>query len=182
MSQSVTAPLKYSADELELALNILAMEGGRPTRASELLATQGLNVPKETLQHWKTRWADRYHQICDNLQDERAQRMAAQAEDVALRAAELELLLLEDLRNKRADLKAPELAGAVRNVTTTKTLNVEKVINPLRGRPSRITEVRDADEILKSLEAKLPKAITTTAEEVKTSETPTQVLVAQQGA
>jgi len=163
--KALPSPRDYSPDTLELALNVLAMEGGRPRRTSELLATQGIHIPHQTLGDWKERWADRYHEICTNLQEQRAERMANAAEDVAIRAATLELELLDQLANQKSQLKPAETASAIRNVTTTKTLNVEKVINPLRNRPSHITEVRNADEILRALEAKLPKAIDTTATE-----------------
>lgn len=163
--KALDSPRDYSADTLELALNVLAMEGGRPRRASETLASQGITVHEKTLANWRDRWPDRYHEICTNLQAERADRMASRAEDVAIRAAELEIELLDQLASQKSQLKPAETAGAIRNVTTTKTLNVEKVINPLRNRPSHITEVRNADEILKALEAKTPRHINTTATE-----------------
>jgi hypothetical protein len=177
--KALTAPLHYTADELELALNILAMEGGRPTRTAELLASQGVKIPPQTLSDWKTRWADRYHDICTNLQEQRAERMAARAEDVAIRAAELELELLDQLAAQKGQLKAAETAGAIRNVTTTKTLNVEKVINPLRNRPSHITEIRNSDEILRALEAKVGNSIETTAEDITTTDPPLRVSVGE---
>jgi hypothetical protein len=181
MGKSVTSPRKYTEDTLELALNVLAQNGGRPTYASAALAQQhGINIPHQTLSEWKHNYhPDRYDQICTALQDQRAERMAARAEDVALAATDLELLLLDDLRATRHNLKPAEVAGAVRNVTTTKTLNVEKVINPLRNRPSRITAIRSADEILKALEAKTHNTINSSAQLISTEIEPASVSVGE---
>jgi hypothetical protein len=158
---------RHSMDTIELALNVLAIEGGRTQRAHEILAGQGIDVPKQTLSSWKLdSHADRYHQISTDVSLHRAERIANQAEEVALLAGQLERDLLKDLQAHRADLKPAEIAGAIRNVTTTKALNMDKVINPIRGRPSTITETRDANTLLESLAARLPPTIQGTAQEV----------------
>lgn len=179
MGRSITAPRDYSADTLELALNVLAMEGGRPTRASELLAAQGIKIPKDTLQDWKKRHADRYSEIATELQDKRAERATAAAEDVLVACAALELEILEDIKTKRHELKPAELAAAGRNITTMKALNAEKIVNPGRNRPTHTSDARNVLEILKAINELLPNTPTTTAEELPEAEVIEPASIAQ---
>jgi hypothetical protein len=172
MSQKLPAKRRYTQEDIDYALTVVALCAGRTQYASDALAQEGKNIPQGTLDNWKHHTDGRYARIQEAAQDQIAQKIAAGAEAVALRAQEIETELLEELAKKKGELRASEVAGAVRNITTTKSLNVEKIVNPLRGRASTITEHRDANEILRSLASRLPKAIDGTAEEITEAEKP----------
>ncbi len=162
---------RYSLEDRELALRTLALAGNRYEAATALLnknTTGNLqNLPKQTLWRWANeQYQDRYEEIRTEVSDQVAQRVANQAEEIALAAGALELQLMEDLAAKRHDLDAKDVAGALRNVTTTKSLNIDKVASPIRGRPTIIHADRSAEEIFRALKALEPNLIIdSTAEE-----------------
>ncbi len=158
---------RYPAETYVRGITAMILNGGNSWKAREMLLAQGHDIPARTLGYWKTLRADQYAQLQAELAPQMAERIAADAEAFIMQATEVEGLLLQELAAKRANLTANETAGALRNVTTAKTLNLDKIASPLRGRPSRVTEVRDVADILRSLENKLPKpAIDTTATEI----------------
>lgn len=147
---------KYPQEQIDYALAIVAIHAGRTQRAADALAAEGKPVPQGTLDYWKHHPDGRYDRVSKIVQDKIADKIATDAETTVLLAAELEREGLELLRGKMREMKAAELAGAVRNITTTKALNADKIIGPLRGRATQILEIRDANQIIASLQRKLP--------------------------
>lgn len=154
---------RYTAEDIDGALTVVALYAGRTQLAAEALAKHGTPIPQSTLDAWKHHPDGRYDRVCAEQAPRIGERAAQLAEAVVLQASELESELLDQMRAHKHDIKPSELAGALRNVTTTKALNMDKVVNPLRNRPSTITEHRDAHNILDSLVDMLPPAINSTA-------------------
>lgn len=162
---------RYTAEDIDTALAVVAIYGGRTQLAAEKLAEQGKPIPQSTLDHWKHHHDGRYDRVCTEIAPRIAERVASQGEAIVLAAGELEATLLEQIAANAHDIKPSELAGALRNVTTTKALNMDKVVNPIRGRPSTITEHRDATDVLASLADKLPHIDSTATETTRKQDT-----------
>lgn len=174
------APSEYTLEDTELALRTLALTGTRFEQALQLLKEHAHDhprlrkLPKSTLQYWaRKRHADRFEEIRTEVSRQVADRVANQAEEIALRAGELELELLEELQARKKGLESKDIASALRNVTTTKSLNIDKVASPLRERPTVIHQDRTADDILQALKALEPNLIIdSTAEEIPNTQQP----------
>jgi hypothetical protein len=95
-----------------------------------------------------------------------AEQAAAGAEDLALVITELERDTTERMKAELPHIPARDLPGALRNLTTSKALQYDKVANPIRGRPSVVVERRDVSELWKRLERLLPQVIEGRAEEL----------------
>ena len=54
------APTRYTDDEFERGLRAVALCSGNTRRAASALKSQGLAVPRTTLQHWVTTHQERY--------------------------------------------------------------------------------------------------------------------------
>lgn len=145
----------FTTEQIEQALWTLALHAGKPTAASEALKSQGLTISKQLLHDWQTeRHAERYEQIRQEAAHTIALKVAADAEQTMLQAGELERRILDQMQTalEAGELKPADLSGALRNVTTTKALNNDKISAPIRGRPSVITEHRSVDDIARKLE------------------------------
>lgn len=143
---------RHSTEDVEKALWTLALNAGSPTQASEALAQQGLHIPKQTLDRWKKhQYAQRYQEICNQASAEIANRVATEAEQFMLAAAQTERLALRKLHEQLEQGEIKDISSALRNITTSKALNNDKIASPLRGRPTNVTEHRTIEQALKQL-------------------------------
>lgn len=157
-----TPARRYTLEQKELALHTLALTGNRYEHACDLLRNhpEGFDVSRQLLHRWAThQLPDRYEEIRTQVSQQVAQRVANQAEEIALAAGNLELQLIQDLEAKRTDMDARDVATAIRNISTTKALNIDKISSPIRGRPTIIHSDRTAEDILKALKALEPGLI-----------------------
>ncbi len=161
-------PSSYTKEDVDRALTAIALYGGSSRRAARYLNDNGHPIPRETIDRWaRISHTARYDEIRNHQAPLIAERIASEAEAVALRASRIEHMIIDRIEEQLPNIPAEKLPETLRNITTTKSLNVDKVASPLRGRPSRITEVRDVSDILRSLENKLPKpAVDSTAEDI----------------
>jgi hypothetical protein len=83
-------------------------------------------------------------------------------------AGNLEQRLMAKLAESVDELPPKEIAAAARNLATSKGINVDKLLT-LTGRPSQISETRNADELLRKLETLKVKSIQSTATETPNS-------------
>lgn len=145
----------FSEEEIELCLLELAVCSGRPMPASQRLKeAHGIKVARETLRQWRDgKHAHRYQRICEEQEPKIKAAVIAKAEEVVAFAHEVEMKALAQLDEELDNRSIPprDLAGALRNITTTKTLNQDKIASPLRGRPPVIIEHRSSGEILRRL-------------------------------
>lgn len=168
----------YSPEDVDRGLLALAIHGAA-TRAATALEQQGHHIPERTLADWRTRHADRYHEIANQHARRVEDVIVQQARDAALMAGALEQDLMHRLATKAGELEAKDLANSVKNVTTTKGINVDKFLT-LTGRPNHVTEHRNADELLRKLDALKVHAIQGEAtEQPQPPETPGRSLIAE---
>lgn len=150
---TVVESRNHDTETIERALLMIALHGGSPTQASQALRKQGVRISKQTLHDWKTaRYPERYQEICDEASSQLANRIAAEAEQFMVHASRVEL---KALRALEADLEAGQIkdvASALRNITTAKALNNDKIASPLRGRPTIIRQDKTAEEAIARLE------------------------------
>jgi hypothetical protein len=144
----------YDTETIDRALWTIALHAGSANQASEALEAQGISIPRQTLHRWKTQQhPERYEEICKEASARLVERIAAEAEQFMLHASRVELKALERLEAQLDAGEVKDTASALRNITTAKALNNDKIASPLRGRPSIIHEHRNADAILRELAA-----------------------------
>lgn len=117
-------------------------------RTSEDAAEQ-TGIPASTLREWKQDHPDLFDKLREDLEPQLVKRIAADAEMIVNRATAKELELLDAI--DASQLSAKDAAGALRNVTTTKALNLDKVSSPLRERPSHVQHSQDIDGVVAKL-------------------------------
>lgn len=126
------ASTKFSPQEIEQALTVLAAEQGNATRTAKILKEEGLaEVNKSTLEKWKT---DTYSEMYLDLERKVEQRMEkdliAMLRARAHRASEIEMELLERIATV-GDYR--ELPQALRAVNDTKAKSLDALLK-LTGR------------------------------------------------
>jgi hypothetical protein len=82
------------------------------------------------------------------------------------RSQELEAEIVEKLWDSLNDLKPAELANALRNVGVSKAINLDKA-QLMRGKPTEIVERRDADQLIRTLQAAGVIHVDSDAEEIE---------------
>jgi hypothetical protein len=149
----------YTPTEVDRALSAAVFTGGNWTRAHELLVSYGDKAPsRDAIRQWATeKHADRYHELREELAPQVAKKVAAEAEALAFKLSEAEDLLAEQLiaAAQRGELPAKEISGALRNVSTSKALQMDKLSGPVRGRPTVIHGHADPSELLERLARKV---------------------------
>jgi hypothetical protein len=143
---------RYSDTDIDTALIALILSGSSG-QAIKALKAQGLTVPARTLRDWSVKHADRMERLQRDLAPRVAEIVAARAEGIALRIGDVEEALIDKIVGKLADMTADQAAQALRNVTTSKALQYDRISNPVRGRPSLIVERRDPQELLRAIDA-----------------------------
>lgn len=175
-STAIQTRSNYDEETRERALHRLAINGGNCRRTSRELKAQGINISDKALGAWmNTRHRDRYMVIREETKETIAEHIAADAEQLAVQIAEAEQLALTATINaiQTGDLDPKELSGALRNLTTSKALQIDKIASPLRGRPTTIHEHRNPTEIIAKLNQLAPGlVIDSTAKDITDSNTP----------
>lgn len=140
-------------EDVEAALTLLARNGGNTALTHRQLEEAGQLIPQQTLHDWMSRrHVDRYREIQTQLAPQIEQAAINSAREIITVAAQKEAQLLEAL--DPSQLSAKDIAGALRNVTTTKALNIDKALLPLTGRPSSFSANLNPDDIAESLAKK----------------------------
>jgi crotonobetainyl-CoA:carnitine CoA-transferase CaiB-like acyl-CoA transferase len=149
---------RYTPAEIDKALSAYVLTGGNALQASQLLKSYDGHGPSDVqIGRWTESHADRLHELREELHPQVAKKIASDAEGLALKLAEAETLITERLllAVQAGTLPDKELSGALRNVTTSKALQVDKLSSPLRGRPTVIHGNTDPAETLANLARKL---------------------------
>jgi hypothetical protein len=150
---------KYTPAEIDKGLSAYILSGDSATKAAELLRSyDGSGAPvRQTITYWAEKHSDRLHELREELHPQIAKKIAADAEGMAIRLAQAEVALAEKLVEalERDELPAKELSGALRNITTSKALQVDKLSSPLRGRPTVIHGTKDPADMLADLARRL---------------------------
>jgi hypothetical protein len=150
---------RYAPAEIDRALSAYILTGDNAEEAHRLLVSYGdKDVPtSRQILRWLETHADRLHELREELHPQIAKKIAADAESLALKLAQVETLAIQKLTAaiENDELPAKELSGAVRNITTSKALQVDKLSSPLRGRPTVIHGHDNPAELLERLARKV---------------------------
>lgn len=157
----------YDLVDKERGMVATILAGGSTFHASKHLKDQGHPVPESTLRDWRDENPQRYSELQAELAPKLEQKIAAEAEELIVAIAAKERELIEALSPQAiAGLPAKDIAGALRNMSTSKALQVDKVQGPIRGRPKIVQHTYDADDALKSLARRVGFTIDSTAEDI----------------
>jgi transposase-like protein len=129
MSVKTRTRSRYSPEERERGLTTLILAGSSP-KASKLTG-----IPEATLKAWRRDHHERYEQLQDELEPRIVKKIAAEAESLVLRIADREAKILESFTDDEImSLDPKDKAATLRNLSTSKALQVDKVSSPLRER------------------------------------------------
>lgn len=144
---------KWTEPEIEIALRTLAMNSGNLRATERQLAANDFPVPYSTLRRWAGELhATRYQEIKKRVVPELQAIIAERCEELALSATALESQMMRELVGKTDDMNGRDLSTALRNVSTTKGINVDKA-RIMRDQPTEIpSEDRSMREIVRGLE------------------------------
>lgn len=144
--------ISYTEAEVDGALRLLAMTGGSPQKAVELLAAEGVSVDKETIRRWRdVSFPRRYLQIRQDLGRHISEEVAGRALERALQADEAQALYIEAAVENLNRVPPAHLAKSALALAQAKASDIEKA-QTLRGLPNEIVETRDPAELVAILE------------------------------
>ena len=139
---------KFTEDEVELSLRLLALAGGDVKQTVGALADEGIIVQHNQLRYWRDiAFPIKYGELRATLANDIGEDIAGRALERALQADEAERLYLDAAVEKLEEVSPDRLANSVLSLARAKGENVEKA-QLLRNRPTEIREVRDTAEIL----------------------------------
>lgn len=153
MSNAVGRPANahHTPEEVTMALQQLAAEGGSTFRAARELKAQGVHVDRHTLQRWRdSSHCEQYLTIRDALQGAEQRRLAARHEDLARKGADVTEALWGRLEGEVTELPSRDVPGALRNAATALGISTDKILTT-RERPVVMPAGRSFEEIEKSL-------------------------------
>lgn len=165
---------QYSVEQIEAGLAAMAIWHGNSRQASRVLKEADYEIPPNTLIDWKNRYPERFAELTEQIVPQVRERLAQTFEVVAMRSAELTLDTLDEFGTKLHQLEPRDLAGAIRNLSTTGAIGVDKA-SLLRGLPTEIRKTENATDFLEraqqaeaALRAKFPTLfVEGTAEEIR---------------
>jgi hypothetical protein len=148
----------YNDTDVDSAI-IAAILCGSSREASRQLKTQGLTVPSRTIRGWVAKHPDRVERLQRELAPRVAERVAARSEQVALASLDAQAEAIEQARKRISELDADKASATARNLAVVGGISMDKLSGPLRGRPSVIIERREPEDLLRQLEAVIPKSL-----------------------
>lgn len=132
---------------------LAALSGDAQTASHYLLDVEHLVFePEELLVMRKGEHRQLYDRLSDELAPAIEEQLVREMRELAGRALQLEARLLSSIEKQVNDRQIADPARALTAVTKTKQTAVDKLL-ALTGRPTQITETRDASQIVKKLEA-----------------------------
>lgn len=138
----------YTPQEVDLALTALILNGCNYKRTSRELNNQPSH---ETLRRWREEYAARYAELQKDLAPKLADKLAAEGEALIVRYIEAQKDALAKTVEGMDGLDADKAAGVARNLATAAALNNDKIVSPLRLRPTSVHVDRTGSELLRSL-------------------------------
>lgn len=141
----------YSPEDIDRALMEIVLAGGNIKLAHRRLKDRELNIPYSTLKTWPEQHAERLDKLRREYSHKVAEKIAAEAEELAVQYAAAEREALALARDKLASMKGSELTRATKEFAIAKAIQVDKLSSPLRGRPTSITETRNPQDAVRAL-------------------------------
>jgi hypothetical protein len=155
--------IKYSADEVDRALIMLAVSR-TPRDAAERLKEQGIIAPSaRQVAYWKDQYQDRYVELREKYREDIEKVMVVESMDLAREFLQEGKELLGYVRKQREDGTLRDASAAVQRVITSYAILVDKMM-AFEGRPTSVVKHLSGEEALRNL-AKYGRVIEGTAEE-----------------
>ena len=139
-----------TSDDITHCLETVALFNGNVTRAARNLTEDGWKTDRFALLRLREKHPDVYERVQDAL----VIRQADKSDENAYRMAAITGKLLDRLENNPDEIEIKDIPAAARNLSTARGIEIDKS-NVLRGRPSIITEQRDASQIMRALASRL---------------------------
>jgi hypothetical protein len=141
--------VRYSASKVIEGLTVLARLAGNSSQASRVTG-----VSHTTLDDWRRRFPNRYADVADRLAQAVEADVIRDTRELAARLSETEFLALQRTHEKLEQGNDKEPATTLRNLAVTKGIQIDKNL-VLTGRPTQISESRDAAELIKAIRARV---------------------------
>ena len=154
-------PVKMPSEQADSGLIALAYSGGRAT-----LAAEQFGFRREQLYAWRKQYHERYNELCEQVLEERAKRLATEAEDVLAEGVDAHREALRLTAETLPQLSPRDLHMALRNIAISNSQLHDKLISPLRGRPNQVVEVRRNESEIWAELSKVVGSIPGTAVEI----------------
>lgn len=171
--QRSIARRRYTEEEIERGLLVLALNAGRPRKAADQLAAQfDMPIDEATLRYWRDKThTERYAALASEAQAKVRERAAAQFERVVFAATDTELDILDQFNAalQAGEIPAKELPGAARNIATVKGINADKAALA-RNQPTQVVEIRGAEELYAAMRGLGVDVIDSTTEDIEDAE------------
>lgn len=150
--------MTWSIEDRERGLTAWVLAGSS-YKASDLTG-----IPDATLRDWKSQDPERFDKLREDLEPRIVKMIAAEAESLVLRIADKEGAVVDLLTpDVLAALAPKDIASTLKNLSTSKALQVDKISSPLRERPSHMQHAIGVEQIANSLARKMGFDIDSTA-------------------
>lgn len=145
---------KAGDPKCERGLLALAEHNGNSRKAAEFLARGDtpIHVHHQTLRDWREREPERYERIRAEVVPKVRLRASEQHMELSARLMDAEGELLEQLMDNRHELPPKEVSTALRNVSTSGAIHVDKA-QVLSDQPTEIRRL-DTGEVLRKLSSR----------------------------
>ena len=139
---------RYTSDERELALRLLAFNGGNVSRTVQQLAQDGHAISDTALRSWKeVVYARRYAELCGEVANDVAANAAGEAMEIATQAAEAERLYVNAAMSRIDEVDARDLARGAQALSQVKATQIHSA-RLLREQPTEIRETTDIADLI----------------------------------
>lgn len=146
------ATTRYTEAHVDLALRLLALNGGKVKPTVQMLEEEGVPVAYATLRSWRHHvFPRRYWQIRHELGKDISEEVAGRSLERALQADEAAQQYIETAVEKLPAVPPAHLAKSALALTQAASTSIEKA-QLLRERPTEIVETRSVPELFADLE------------------------------
>lgn len=163
----------YSAQEIDQGLTALILSGGSATKAHRLLNAQSsTDVPsRRSLADWARKHNERYRQLQTELAPRLSDQLAGDAEALASTYMDVQHAIAGHAATRLASPKTnvreiSDLSNAARNFATAASLQLDKIANPARGRPTSVVAHQDPRAAMLGLAREMGIVIDATSEDM----------------
>jgi hypothetical protein len=159
MASEVAKRTSYTEAEIRLGLTEVALCSGNTRLAAGRLKDAGKPIPRSTLEQWARTRPEQYEEVVREILPRVNEVVAAECISVARLAADAEVETLKRYHEVLPQLPARDVPGALRNVSTTKGINIQRA-RELRGEPTVIRhEKQSATELWAEFTAMFPSVV-----------------------
>ncbi len=141
----------FTEAETETALMAVVAWGGNAAAAQRYLAAEkDIEISVTTLCDWKRRYAIRYDEIREKYSGQLEEQLGHEFREGAMEALGVQRMAVGRARERLESGEEADPARAAANLARVAQSNVDKLMT-MTSRPSKITESRNPEEIIRAL-------------------------------